>query len=80
MKQIKKVIQELKISIETNTELSRVLKKKNSNYYTLENVTEEENNLIYNNISFLNGLEWDAIRLDNLVETNKRLIKVLSNK
>ena len=74
------VIKELKTSIERNTELSRVLKKKNSNYYTLENVTEEENNLIYNNISFLNGLEWDAIRLDNLVETNKRLIKVLSNK
>ena len=74
------VIKELKTSIERNTKLSRVLKKKNSNYYTLENVTEEENNLIYNNISFLNGLEWDAIRLDNLVETNKRLIKVLSNK
>jgi len=71
------VIKELRKSIKFNTELSRVLKKKDVNYYTPENVTKAENELIYKSISFLDAINWDAKRLDSLVETNKRLIKVL---
>ncbi len=56
--------------------LSDVLKKKNANYYTPENITKEENDLIYNNIKFFDAANWDVNTIENVIASNK---KVLNN-
>ena len=70
------VVNEL-IKMTNNAEvLTTVLKKKNANHYTPENITQEENDLIYDNLKIL--VNWDSERLDNYIASNKRLIKSLS--
>ena len=72
------VVNEL-IKMTNNAEvLTTVLKKKYANHYTPENITQEENDLIYDNLKFLDAVNWDAERLDNYIASNKRLIKSLS--
>lgn len=58
--------------------LRDVLKKKNDNHYSPENITTQENDLIYNNIKFLDGVNWSVERLDNYIASNNRMIKKLS--
>ena len=58
--------------------LRDVLKKKNDNHYSPENITTEENDLIYSNIDFLDGINWSVKRLDSYIASNKRMIKKLS--
>jgi hypothetical protein len=72
------VVNEL-IKMTNNAEvLTTVLKKKDANHYTPKNITQEENDLIYDNLKFLDAVNWDAERLDNYIASNKRLIKSLS--
>ena len=72
------VVNEL-IKMTNNAEvLTTVLKKKQANHYTPENMTQEENDLTYDNLEFLDAVNWDAERLDNYIASNKRLIKSLS--
>lgn len=72
------VLNELKKSVKDIEVLTAVLKKKEANHYTPENITKEENDLIYNNIKFLDGLNWSTDRLDNYIASGKRMIKKLS--
>ncbi len=71
------VVNELSKMTKKAAVLTTVLKKYNSNYYT-KNLTEEENDLIYDNLKILDVVNWDAERLDNYIASNKRLIKSLS--
>ena len=72
------VVNELSKMTKRAEVLTTVLKKYNSNYYTPKNVTQEENDLIYDNIKILDAVNWDAERLDNYIASNKRMIKSLS--
>ena len=72
------VLSELKTMTKEAEILTAVLKKKDANYYSRENITAEENELIYNNIKFLDGVNWDYKRLDSYILSNKRMIKKLS--
>jgi hypothetical protein len=72
------VVKELSKMTKKAEVLTTVLKKYNSNYYTLENVTQEENDLIYDNIKILDAVNWNSERLDNYIASNKRMIKSLS--
>ena len=72
------VVNELRKMTKKAEVLTTVLKKYNSNYYTLENVTQEENDLIYDNIKILDAVNWNSERLDNYIASNKRMIKSLS--
>ena len=72
------VLNELKKMTKEAEVLTAVLKKKDANYYSPKNITIEENELIYNNINFLDGVNFDAKRLDSYIASNKRLIKKLS--
>ena len=72
------VLNELKKSVKDIEVLTAVLKKKQDNHYTPENITKEENDLIYNNIKFLDGVNWSTDRLDNYIASCKRMIKKIS--
>ena len=72
------VLNELKTMTKKAEILTTVLKKKDANYYSPENITSEENELIYNNIEFLDGVNWDSKRLDSYILSNKRMIEKLS--
>ena len=72
------VVNELKKMTKNAEVLVAVLKKKDANHYSPENITKEENALIYDNISFLSGLDWRSERLDSYIASNKRLINSLS--
>lgn len=72
------VVTELKKMTNNAEILVAVLKKKDANHYSPENITSEENELIYNNIAFLDGVNWDSKRLDNYIASNKKMIKKLS--
>ena len=72
------VVNELKKMTNNAVVLTTVLKKKNANHYTPENITQEENDLIYDNLKILDVVNWDSERLDNYIASNKRLIKSLS--
>ncbi len=72
------VLNELKNMTKEVEVLTEVLKKKDANYYSPENITTEENELIYNNIKFLDGVNWDSKRLDSYIASNKRMINQLS--
>ena len=72
------VLNELKTMKKEAEILTAVLKKKDANYYSPENITAEENELIYNNIKFLDGVNWDSKRLDSYILSNKRMIEKLS--
>ncbi len=72
------VVNELNKMTKRAEVLTTVLKKKNANHYTPENITQEENDLIYDNLKILDSVNWDAERLDNYIASNKRLIKSLS--
>ena len=72
------VLNELKTMTKKAEILTTVLKKKDANHYSPENITSEENELIYNNIKFLDGVNWDSKRLDSYILSNKRLIEKLS--
>ena len=71
------VVNELSKMTKKAAVLTTVLKKYNSNYYT-KNLTEEENDLIYDNLKILDVVNWDSERLDNYIASNKRMIKSLS--
>ena len=58
--------------------LRNILKKKNDNHYSPEKITFEENDLIYKNIKFLDGVNWDVERLNNYIASNNRMIEKLS--
>ena len=72
------VLSELKTMTKKAEILTAVLKKKDANHYSPENITSEENELIYNNIEFLDGVNWDSKRLDSYILSNKRMIEKLS--
>ncbi len=72
------VLNELKTMTKKAEILTTVLKKKDANHYSPENITSEENELIYNNIKFLDGVNWDSKRLDSYILSNKRMIEKLS--
>ena len=58
--------------------LRDALKRTNDNYYSPENNTTEDRDLIYNNIDFLDGINWSVKRLDSYIASNKRMIQKLS--
>ena len=72
------VLKELKKMTKNVEVLTTVLKKKNANHYTPENITQKENDLIYDNLKFLDAVNWSIDRLDNYIASNKRIIKKLS--
>ena len=72
------VVNELKKMTKRAEVLTTVLKKKYNNCDSSEELTKEENDLIYNNTDFLYGVNWDSNTLDSYIEINKRMIKSLS--
>jgi len=73
------MVNELKKMTERIELLTSVLKKKNANYYAPENMTKEENDLIYDNLHFFDGANWNIDTLENLISSNKKIINQLIN-
>lgn len=72
------LLNELKKMTKEVVILRNVLKKKNDNHYSPEKITVEENDLIYKNIKFLDGVDWSVERLNNYISSNNRMIEKLS--
>lgn len=58
--------------------LRDAFKRITANHYSPENNTVEDVDLVYNNIDFLDGINWSVKRLDSYIASNKRMIKKLS--